>query len=268
MGCVYLARCKVNGKGYVGKTVGSLDVRKADHRKGIRNESRQIFYRALRKYGWDAFEWTILTEDDDEEWLFLMEQKWIKRLGTKTPGGYNMTDGGEGASGAQWTDESRKRASESAKRRGPRKQSEEERKKRSQTLKGRQVSDKMRMAVSESNRRRKGEKRTEETKKKISESKIGWKMSEEQKERLREARTGKKHTEETKMKLSAITSARKGNPKYRHSIETIERLKIAARNRPPVSDETKKKMRLSRLGKKRGPYRKKENVQSDCCTCV
>lgn len=96
MGCIYLARCMVNGKGYVGKTTQLLEHRRDAHRRDAEKQSQFIFHRAIRKYGWDAFEWSILTEDDDDEWLFLMEQKWIKRLGTKTPNGYNMNDGGEG----------------------------------------------------------------------------------------------------------------------------------------------------------------------------
>ena len=86
----------MNGKGYVGKTIQGILGRKRGHLAGASAGSDLLFHRAIRKYGIDAFEWSVLCEDDDEEWLFLMEQKWIKRLGTKTPTGYNLTDGGEG----------------------------------------------------------------------------------------------------------------------------------------------------------------------------
>lgn len=95
MGCVYLARCTANGKSYVGKTIHSLSDRRRGHLIEASTGSGLLFHRAIRKYGVDAFDWSELTKDD-EEWLFFMEQKWIKRLGTKVPGGYNLTDGGEG----------------------------------------------------------------------------------------------------------------------------------------------------------------------------
>jgi group I intron endonuclease len=96
MGCVYLARNKVNGKCYVGKTIHDLADRRKSHERDALGGVPWIFHNALRKYGFDAFEWSVLSEDGDDEWLLLMEQKWIRRLGTKTPNGYNMTDGGEG----------------------------------------------------------------------------------------------------------------------------------------------------------------------------
>lgn len=98
MGCVYLARCMVNGKPYVGKTTDDFE----DYLRGYElsavsdKPTTRLFIKALRKYGFAAFEWTILTEDDDNEFLCFMEQKWIERLGTKMPNGYNMTDGGDG----------------------------------------------------------------------------------------------------------------------------------------------------------------------------
>lgn len=98
MGCVYLARCVVNGKGYVGKTVGKFENRIKSHEKSALNGGVWAFHNALRKYGSDAFRWSVLIEDDEDEFLCFMEQKFIKRLGTKSPGGYNMTDGGDGVS--------------------------------------------------------------------------------------------------------------------------------------------------------------------------
>lgn len=109
MGCVYVAWNVVNGMGYVGKTIYDLPWRKNGHEQDAYNGSPCYFHRAIRKYGWDAFEWTILAEDDDDEWLLLMEQKWIKRLGTKVPNGYNMTDGGEGVSGHSPSKETREK---------------------------------------------------------------------------------------------------------------------------------------------------------------
>lgn len=90
-----MAWCEVSQKGYVGKTIGKLEYRKQSHFKAA-DGGVWAFHCAIRKYGWDAFKWTILTEDDDDEFLCFMEQKWIKRIGTKSPNGYNLTDGGDG----------------------------------------------------------------------------------------------------------------------------------------------------------------------------
>lgn len=113
MGCVYQAYCVVNGKSYVGKTMEDLNSYKFSHLHSASYGGDRIFHRAIRKYGWDAFVWTELTQDDDEEWLFFMEQKWIKRLGTKVPNGYNMTDEGEGSVGIECSEETRRKRKES-----------------------------------------------------------------------------------------------------------------------------------------------------------
>lgn len=113
MGCVYLARCKVNGKGYIGKSKHGIECRKKWHQDAAFNGAPYLFHRAIRKHGWDSFEWTILYEDDDDdrEWLGWWEQKFIRQLNTKMPNGYNMTDGGDGGAW-EFTDEQKQKISE------------------------------------------------------------------------------------------------------------------------------------------------------------
>jgi group I intron endonuclease len=118
MGCVYLARCKVNGKLYVVKKTYDFEyyLRRYEIIAASGEPTTRVFIKALRKYGFATFEWTILAEDDDNEWLCLMEQKWIKLLGTKVPNGYNHTDGGEGTLGIERSEETRQKMREANKR--------------------------------------------------------------------------------------------------------------------------------------------------------
>lgn len=113
MGCVYLFRCVVNGKLYVGKTKHEFkDYVRGYQLAAISDEpTNRVFIKALRKYGFDAFEWTILIEDEEDEFLCFMERRWIKQLGTKIPNGYNMTDGGDGMAGYSPPEETRKKLS-------------------------------------------------------------------------------------------------------------------------------------------------------------
>lgn len=181
MGCVYLARCKVNGKGYIGFTF-DLEKRKGWHRKDAEeNGSGLLFHNAIRKHGWDSFEWSILFEDDDNdrEWLGWWEQKFIKKLNTKMPNGYNMTDGGDGVRG--WE------------------HSSEWREKRRKTQLGVKPSIETRRKMSAWQI---GKVLSEETKKKISEAKRGKHLSAEHKEKLSRILIGRCFSEQHRKNLS------------------------------------------------------------------
>jgi group I intron endonuclease len=211
MGCVYLARCKVNGKLYVGKTTYDFEFYKHGYEivAASNKPTTRVFIKALRKYGFAAFEWSILAEDDDNEWLCLMEQKWIKRLGTKVPNGYNHTDGGEGNIGWNPSDETRSRMSKSAK--------------------GKVLTEDHRRRMSESHM---GHVTSEETRKKISEAHIGMTHSEETKKKISEKRRGigRKHTEEAKRKISA---SKRGKPAGPLLEETKRKISEALKGRVP-----------------------------------
>ena len=124
MGLVYLAKNILNGKCYVGKTVHSLGERRKGHQGRSLSGSNTHFHRALAKYGPEAFEWSVLDECDNEKVLNALERLFIRRLNTRSPNGYNLTDGGEGVSGwiptEQWRSVKRmhgKHHSEEAKKR-------------------------------------------------------------------------------------------------------------------------------------------------------
>ncbi len=94
MSCIYLVTNTINGKHYVGQTQ-DMDRRKKGHKRDAEKGSSLIFHRAIRKYGWDAFEWKALFVVEGRA-LNRWERYYIKRLNTRSPNGYNLTDGGDG----------------------------------------------------------------------------------------------------------------------------------------------------------------------------
>lgn len=255
MGCVYEVRCVVNGRGYVGKTKYDLESYKRGYEFASVSDkpTARIFIKALRKYGWDAFKWSVLIEDDDDEFLCFMEKKWIKRLGTKLPNGYNMTDGGEGMAGYSPPEETRKKLSLALKGEsyeavyGDR--AAEERKKRSEAKLGKKCSAETRRKMSESKKGKpahnKGVPMSEEQKQKISKAKLGMKYGPAPIERCRkisEALTGRtvspehlekirahRHTDETKEKISQTSKGRKHTDQAKMLIGLASRLRLGKR---------------------------------------
>jgi group I intron endonuclease len=93
-GIIYIVTNQINGKQYIGKTVGSLSRRRSQH--GCRG---YVFYNALKKYGKSAFTWKILCECPLDE-IDAKEIFFIKKYNTCiTNGGrgYNIQLGGNGA---------------------------------------------------------------------------------------------------------------------------------------------------------------------------
>jgi group I intron endonuclease len=116
---IYKATNTINGKVYIGfdsKWPKRQIVHKSNHKK-----VNYKFYNAIRKYGWDNFEWTLIYQSKDREHtLKIMEPHFIQEYDTFV-NGYNSTLGGEGVFGLT------------------RKQSDEEKKKRSIFMKGNQL---------------------------------------------------------------------------------------------------------------------------------
>lgn len=93
MGMIYKIVNNVNGKEYVGQTTYSLEERWKRHLIDSHKESlARPLYRAIRKYGKDAFSIELLEETDS---LNEREIYWIGKLNTYRTG-YNATLGGDG----------------------------------------------------------------------------------------------------------------------------------------------------------------------------
>lgn len=91
---------------------------------------------------------------------------------------------------------------------------------------------------------------SEVTKKKLSVS-VSKTMTEEHRLLLSEKCSGWKHTEDSKRKIAEAGKGRVFTEESRKKIGATQKGKV-------VSQETREKLRLANLGKKRGPYKKKE----------
>lgn len=183
MGCVYMARNIANGKCYVGKTVVTMEHRRAWHHGAANRGEGFCFHRALRKYGFDGFAWEVLHESDDSDELIRIECECIAKLGTKRPRGYNLTDGGDGVVGVTPEGAARIVAFHTG-----RKRSKDTRKRISVAMAGKQ--------------NRLGAVLTEETKRKISLASSKYRHTDESKSKLSAAMKGKPKTPEQRRKMS------------------------------------------------------------------
>lgn len=113
---VYMATNTVNGKRYIGITRKTLEARRLQHFAHARNDPRdQHFYRALRKYGAAAFEFTLLRQCDSYRSAQSAERGLIAQMRPE----YNKTAGGEGVVGHRHNKETRRKMSAAKKGRSP-----------------------------------------------------------------------------------------------------------------------------------------------------
>ena len=174
---IYKIENKTNGKIYVGQTRRTLAERISEHKR----KSRRLSYidRAIKKYGIETFEITILEICDTLEKLNEREIFWIRELNSKYPNGYNLTDGGRNFCGYVPTPELRALLS---KIHTGRKASKETCAKRSASLKGHPVSI--------------------ATRQKLSKSHTGKVMSAKARANMSKARKGKKLSESHKLHMA------------------------------------------------------------------
>lgn len=105
---VYCIDNLINSKQYIGTAVDHTR-RWCEHKSG---HGSKILKAAFKKYGVDNFSFEvieILPEDEAKELEILM----IRVFETQAPGGYNITAGGEGATGWLASKETRRKMSES-----------------------------------------------------------------------------------------------------------------------------------------------------------
>ena len=137
-GIIYGVRCTVNQKWYIGQTV-NYKQRKQNHLTHARyNHDRCVFHAAIRQYGEDCFEWTVLEYDiHTYDELNEAEKYWIREKNSLFPNGYNMKGGGCRTANHHHSEETRKRISiaNKGKNKG-KKRSEEARKRLSEARKG------------------------------------------------------------------------------------------------------------------------------------
>lgn len=112
-GVIYKITNLINGKRYIGQTSKLyINDRWCEHKNNARNGKSSYLYNAIRKYGEDNFEFKVILKNIPIDKLNFYEQLLIKKFNTKTPNGYNLTDGGGGTRGFVPWDKGIKRSRE------------------------------------------------------------------------------------------------------------------------------------------------------------
>jgi hypothetical protein len=209
-GIIYKATNKINGKCYIGQTIRRISLRISEHInlcKRVKYKNN-YFHNALRKYGFDNFQWEVLCKCDTKEEMNEMEFHYIKQYNSYNCG-YNLSWGGESSFGRILSEETKKKISDAkvGKYRGinsycyGKHLSEETKRKIGNAHKGKKISDEMKktlsMKLSGENNPNYGKHHTEEAKKKMSE-----KTKERYKNGFENFMKGKNHTKKTKKEMS------------------------------------------------------------------
>ena len=109
MALVYKIVNSINGKLYVGKTSKTLAQRFRAHLSKVRNKVNRHLYDAMNHHGVEHFSIHLIEEVPDD----LVDEReafWIATLGTRSPNGYNMTEGGDGGDTLKhWSEEDKQR---------------------------------------------------------------------------------------------------------------------------------------------------------------
>lgn len=97
MGIIYKLTNQINGKVYIGLTTRSLEERLRQHHYDARHGKDRPLYRAMRKYGEDAFTSEIIDKAETLDELKQKEQYWIQKYNSYAAEGkgYNATLGGD-----------------------------------------------------------------------------------------------------------------------------------------------------------------------------
>ena len=169
---IYSLTNNITGDVYVGQSV-DLHRRMMEHRCPCGSKGERLICKALKKYGFNNFSFSVIEECQKEE-LDSKEVFWIKKLNAA----YNMTDGGKGAKGYRPSFEERAYIAKCARAQWDRKTDAEKKEKLAQ----------------------------------LTGPKIGHIVSEETRKKLREANLGKKHSSESKKKISDAHKGKMPHP--------------------------------------------------------
>lgn len=104
-----------NNKHYIGLTCQRPECRWND---GDGYKTQKLFWRAIKKYGWENISHTIIKDNISFEEAKQLEKDMIQYYQSNNPKyGYNLTSGGEGVTGVHLSDAQRKTISERMKNR-------------------------------------------------------------------------------------------------------------------------------------------------------
>jgi group I intron endonuclease len=107
MGYIYILTSSSSGKSYVGQTTREIEERLGEHQE--HTSACRAIRNAIQKHGWDSFIADYYECPDDE---LNKNEKWmVELLGTLSPWGYNLREGG--GSRGKFSDDTKKKLSES-----------------------------------------------------------------------------------------------------------------------------------------------------------
>lgn len=221
MGIIYMATNKTTGKCYIGQTIKKLKNRKLEHFSASKNlKFKYKFCNAIRKYGFNDFDWETLYDNVPINMLNSMESLCIDMHNTFF-NGYNSTTGGE--NGKQVSEETKKKISISetgkyvsietknklSKCNVGKKQSNETKQKRSASMSGekhfgfgKHLTDDHKRKISENHVGNTGKFFTKEHRDKLSNAHKGKHLTDDHKNKISLSKKGFLHTEESKQKMS------------------------------------------------------------------
>jgi group I intron endonuclease len=145
---IYKIKNTINSKVYIGFD-SNWPNRQKSH-KYLSDKRNQKIYSAIRKYGWDNFEWEVIYQSKDgNHCLKVMECYFINQF-VSYRNGYNSTLGGEGSLGRFTSDATKNKISEALKNK---QKTKEHISKMSETRKGKKPSEESLKKRSESMKR-------------------------------------------------------------------------------------------------------------------
>jgi group I intron endonuclease len=106
---IYKSTNKINGKVYIGIDK-KWPTRKYIHKSKAKLNDGFLFHKAIRKYGWENFDWQIIYQTKDYEHLKTMEIYFINEHDSFKIG-YNQTLGGQGTLGKLQSEKNKKEQS-------------------------------------------------------------------------------------------------------------------------------------------------------------
>lgn len=184
---IYRATSKTTKKSYFGSTKSPFEKRKQSHKTTARKHTNNWhFHNAIRKYGWEDFEWTVVAMVGTQTQCEDLERWYIERYNTTDRRcGYNMTkDTRRGRwpsmKGKKFTEEHKKKIGNA--NRG-----------KKHTAESLQKMSKAQMGRTAWNKGKKGSPHSEETKRKMSESHKSSKKSADHIARLSVTNKGNKY---------------------------------------------------------------------------
>ena len=211
MGFIYKLTHKESRKAYIGQTTRDIHKRLEEHQQPY-NGCKAILA-AIQKHGWENFdkEWYEVPDED----LNFYEEMLVALLGTLSPGGYNLMEGG-GSTGKR-SEESKQKMREAHIGLSHTEETKEKMKKaktgEKHPMYGKEHTEGSKQKMREANSGEKhpmyGKEHTKESKKKISEAKIGENNPMYGKIGEKNPMYGKEHTKESKQKMREAKSGEK-----------------------------------------------------------